>query len=89
MVAVDADALHEALGLVDAVVIEADTIDRDVLEVLSMTRRVSPGLPLALIGMGDGDLVGRLPSWSAPDLVLPSTVPVDEARRALSALCAL
>jgi len=88
VVASDADGLYEALELVDVVVIEANMIDRDVIEVLEMTRRKSPDLPLVLVGVADGDGLWPLATGSTPNLVLPSTVAVGDARRAISALLA-
>lgn len=88
VVADDVVALHEALGLVDGVAIEADAVERDVLEVVAMVRRVSPGLPLVLLGVAAIDLAAGVASGSAPVLVVPPTVPLAEACGAVRALYA-
>lgn len=87
LLAPDVDALHEALEFVELVVIEADRVDRRVVEALTVARATNR-VPVALRLRVDAAPASALPPSLRPDLILDPEAPLPEARQALGALIA-
>lgn len=86
VVALDVDALREALELVEFVVIESDCVDCDVVDALTVAR--AGRVPVALHLRCHDATVSALPPSVVPDVIVEPEVPLVEARRALRALVA-